>query len=96
VPQYDNSPRIRGRALQARRLRVWADDPTCNRCGRITKYPDGFELDHVIPLCKKGDDTDDNCQVLCTGVNGCHARKTAEDIGYTFKPTTGADGWPVE
>lgn len=93
--RFDNSPRIRGRALQARRLRVWTAGPNCKRCGRLTRYPDGFELDHVVPLCKGGEDTDDNCQVLCTGVNGCHARKTADDIGYQFRETIGTDGWPV-
>ena len=102
APRFDRSPRIRGRALQARRLRVWSVDPTCKRCGRITQFPDGFELDHITPLCKEGDDTDDNCQVLCVRLSddgrktGCHARKTADDIGYTFKATTGLDGWPVE
>lgn len=50
APPFDNSPRIRGRALQARRLRVWTADPTCKRCGRLTRFPDGFELDHIVPL----------------------------------------------
>lgn len=98
----DNSPRLRGRALQARRLRIWVSDPCCARCGRVTRYPDGFELDHVIPLCKDGPDTDDNCQVLCIRVDedgrttGCHEHKTADDMGYKPKVQIGLDGWPVE
>lgn len=89
-------PRLAGRALQKRRLSVWTRDPTCAMCGRLTDYPDGFELDHKTPLFKGGQDTEDNCQVLCKGPSGCHNRKTAEDLGYVYRPTVGLDGYPVK
>ena len=92
----DSSDRMRGRKLQARRLRVWTASPCCAVCGRITAYPHGFELDHKVPLFKGGEDTEDNCQVLCKGVNSCHEKKTADDLGYMHKQTIGLDGWPVE
>jgi len=67
-------------------------------CGRLCSYPSGFELDHIIAIEAKGtrgEDTEDNVQVLCSGPNGCHAKKTAKDMGYKFRPTIGADGYPV-
>lgn len=93
--RHDSSPRITGRALQKRRLSVWTKDPTCALCGRLTDYPSGFELDHRIPLFKDGEDTEANCQVLCNGVNGCHEKKTAADLGYRHKQTIGLDGYPI-
>lgn len=74
--------RMAGRKLQDRRLRVWAAaDGMCAGCGRVTSYPAGFELDHRVPLHHGGADTEANCQVLCNGPDGCHARKTAADAG---------------
>ncbi|AOZ08158.1 HNH endonuclease [Cupriavidus malaysiensis] len=75
--------RMAGRKLQARRLRIWTNDPTCAGCGQVTAFPAGFELDHRVPLSQGGADTDENCQVLCAGPDGCHAKKTATDFGQT-------------
>lgn len=81
--------RITGRALQDRRLRIWSRDPRCAHCGKLVSYPEGFELDHVIPLFRGGQDTDDNCQVLCVEYIikdgqqvkvGCHSTKTVQDL----------------
>lgn len=94
--RYDKSPRMAGRALQKRRLSVWTKDPTCAVCGKLTAYPGGFELDHTVPLFKGGEDTEANCQILCKGINGCHEKKTAADLGYRHRPTIGLDGYPVE
>lgn len=94
--RYDTSKRMSGRALQKRRLSVWTKDPCCAMCRRLTAFPSGFELDHKVPLFKDGEDTEANCQVLCNGVNGCHEKKTAADLGYRHKQTIGADGYPVE
>lgn len=69
--------RITGRRLQERRLRLWAARPHCAACGALTRYPDGFEVDHVVPLAAGGADTDDNCQVLCIA---CHESKTRADM----------------
>lgn len=87
--------RIRGRKLQQRRLTVWSQDPHCARCGKVTEWPHGFELDHTTALDNGGADTEDNVQVLCSGDEGCHRKKTAEDMGYRHKPKVGTDGWPA-
>lgn len=79
--------RMTGRKLQDRRLRLWSKDPRCAHCGRLTDYPSGFELDHRISLFQGGEDTDENCQVLCVwyqpdgSKQGCHAAKTAAEAG---------------
>lgn len=80
---HTEDTRITGRRLVERRMQAWTDDPHCARCGKITQYPYGFELDHIIPLHKGGPDTPDNCQILCIdepGREGCHTIKTREDI----------------
>lgn len=74
--------RIRGTTLQNRRLRIWSRDPHCACCGRVVAYPNGFELDHIVALANGGQDTDENCQVLCNGTDGCHDRKTRSDLGH--------------
>lgn len=71
--------RITGRALQARRLRIWTKDPHCAICRCLVEYPYGFELDHVVRLEHGGPDDESNCQVLCAGDEGCHAMKTREE-----------------
>ena len=71
--------RMTGSRLQARRLRLWTESPTCAECGRVVAYPNGFELDHRVPLHQGGADTDENCQILCCGPYGCHLKKTAAD-----------------
>lgn len=78
---YDNTDgRLRGRKLQATRLRIWAaSGGLCARCRRLTAYPHGFELDHKQALHKDGSNDDENMQVLCPP---CHQVKTAQDCGY--------------
>ncbi len=79
------SERMTGRPLQSRRLRLWSKDPRCANCGRVTQYPDGFELDHKTPLFLGGADTDENCQILCVWYDeagnkrGCHTSKSNEE-----------------
>jgi len=98
--RFDNGDgRIRGRALQARRLTVWTRDPRCARCRKLWEFSAlpgrGFQLDHKVPLFRGGPDTEANCQVLCCGPDGCHDRKTADDLGYVAAVRIGEDGWPV-
>lgn len=78
--------RITGRVLQSRRYSVWLRDPRCAVCGIGVLYPRGFELDHKVRLADGGDDTEENCQVLCVRYElrdgqrvkaGCHAEKSA-------------------
>lgn len=82
IAPTQSEQRMTGRRLQVRRERVWTNDPACAECGRVTDYPSGFELDHKVPLHQGGADTEANCQVLCSGPDGCHARKTARDLGH--------------
>lgn len=86
--------RVKGRALQSIRLDHWKKNPHCAMCGQITAYPYGFELDHIVPLYQGGADADNNRQILCNGPDGCHLKKTAKDMGITFKQAAGSDGWP--
>ena len=72
--------RVTGRKLQRRRLEIWTANPTCAMCGRHTMFPNGFELDHIVPLFKGGEDTESNCQILCNGPDGCHERKTKQEL----------------
>lgn len=79
------SERMAGRKLQDRRLRLWSHDPRCANCGRVTQFPDGFELDHKVPLFLGGQDTDENCQIMCIWYDeagnkrGCHVEKSSEE-----------------
>jgi 5-methylcytosine-specific restriction protein A len=86
--------RLRGRALQALRHRLYQDDPRCVRC--LAKDPPvvrlGEESDHKIALTNGGEDTPENRQWLC---RCCHREKTAEDMGYKLRPVIGLDGYPV-
>lgn len=78
--------RMTGRRLQDRRLKVWTSNPRCVCCGKLTVFPHGFELDHILPLFKGGQDTEANCQVLCVErlpdgrKAGCHVDKSAEEV----------------
>lgn len=70
-------------------------------CGELTDIaPDTerpFQLDHKVPLFKGGEDTDENCQVLCSAKGkSCHDKKTAIDMAHRIKQQIGPDGWPVE
>ena len=98
---YDNTDgRLRGRKLQAARLRIWSANPHCAMCGKLVRYPDGFELDHKVAVSKDVDNSDNNLQVLCVEVDqhgnktGCHVDKTAQDCGYRERVRIGIDGWP--
>ena len=88
---YDNSDgRLRGRKLQAARLRIWSADPHCARCRKLVAYPHGFELDHIKALHKDGStNDDDNMQVLCPP---CHVKKSAVDMGYKERSEFSDDG----
>lgn len=81
VQRIGSTARTRGRARQQARLRVWLrDGPHCARCGALvditpsTRNP--FELDHIVPLWKGGQDNDGNRQCLCPP---CHQAKTASE-----------------
>lgn len=81
--------RITGRRLQERRLRLWTKSPNCAQCNCLTTYPDGFELDHIVPLLFSGKDTDENCQILC---GACHRIKSVGE-GSVFGGATPFPEW---
>ena len=86
--------RLRGRALQRQRERVWLrDQGVCARCGRVTAFPSGFELDHKVALANGGTNDDVNMQILD---HACHEAKTNEDLGHRPRVAIGLDGFPIE
>lgn len=97
--RWDNlDGRLRGRGLQARRLRKWIEaEGCCAHCGNLTEYADprtnprGFHLDHIVAVINGGEDTDEQTQVLCPP---CHDIKTAKDLGHRPTVKIGLDGWP--
>lgn len=84
IPQAQrigSTARARGRARQEARLRIWLrDGPNCAACGELIDITPGttrpFELDHIVPLWKGGQDNDGNRQCLCPG---CHKDKTTAE-----------------
>jgi 5-methylcytosine-specific restriction endonuclease McrA len=93
--RYDTTPgRLRGRKAVERR-RLWlSQHPICERCKKAGRTKLATEVDHIIPLCKGGeDDYEKNGQSLC---DLCHKVKTREDMGYTERQQVGLDGWPVD
>ena len=90
MSQYNNADgRLRGRKAVARRLRLWSINPYCAMCGKLTVYPDGFELDHKHPIYKGGSEDDSNLQILHPE---CHLKKTAKDMGHVDKAKFDKDG----
>lgn len=77
TPKRVRETRITGRALQKRRVAVWARDPHCAHCRELTSFPHGFHLDHIVALGNGGHDTDENSQVLCIP---CHRKKSKGDV----------------
>jgi 5-methylcytosine-specific restriction protein A len=60
----------------------------CQRAGRLTP---ATEVDHIVALCKGGDDSDGNLESVCSS---CHRTKTALDMGHKVKRPVGLDGCP--
>jgi len=65
-PSSKDDNRIRGRAHQTRRDRLYRSKPLCVVCeredGRVTE---AVEWDHIVPLWEGGLDVESNLQGLC-------------------------------
>ena len=56
----------------------------CERCTSLL-YPGKFDYDHIVPSEFSGDNSLENCKVLCAA---CHSTKTArQDIPAIAKST---------
>jgi len=62
--------------MAIRRRVLLRDGYTCQCCGIVRM---DNEVDHCIPLEQGGSNDYENLQTLCSGPDGCHARKTAEE-----------------
>lgn len=66
--------RIRGGRQRKIRERIMLrDEYTCRICGRVTAHG---EVDHVVPLHRGGQETDENRQWCCVS---CHRDKTQRE-----------------
>lgn len=88
------TPRLRGRrAVEVRARRMARTHGYCERCeGNGVYGVRAVVVDHEKPLAHGGPDIDENTRNLCAE---CHRRVTAEQFGTRYKPTIGADGWPL-
>lgn len=68
--------RIRGRAGQAMRARVLAEEPYCRMCLAEGKRVQATEVDHIVPLAAGGDNSRENQQGLC---EPCHDAKSKRE-----------------
>ena len=68
--------RMRGRALQERRRRWFAEHPLCVKCQEANRVRAATELDHTIPLHLGGRDDKTNLQGLC---HDCHEAKSKRE-----------------
>lgn len=84
--------RVRGRKLQ--RIRKWflQEHPLCVRCEAAGRVSAATQVDHIVPLFKGGEDSDQNRQGLC---DDCHKAKTREDLGQRERIGCDADGIPT-
>jgi len=84
--------RLRGRALQAMRQAILAQEPLCRRCQTLGLITPADEIDHIVPVHAGGSNRRDNLQPLC---HECHVAKTNADArGYD--DAIGPDGWPID
>ena len=84
--------RLQSHKWQQLRMQVLRANPLCVTCKAASHTRLAIEVDHIVPLIHGGSNGIDNLQGLC---KACHEDKTASDMGYRAKVTTGADGWPV-
>lgn len=87
------TPRLRGRAGQAQRLRrLRRTHGLCEDCLKEGRTEVATVVNHKIPLVHGGPDTDENTENLCKMHDDI---ATAEQFGHKPKQTIGMDGWPT-
>jgi 5-methylcytosine-specific restriction protein A len=60
-------------------------DGKCEGCG-LPLRRGRFAYDHIKATgWLEGDNSLENCQILCTGPNSCHEKKTSEEAGQRAK-----------
>ena len=75
-PKAGSTQMERGRAWQAKRIRIARQhDYKCAACGLVW-LPSVDQIDHIVPREQGGSNEDSNLQPLC---NACHVIKTAEE-----------------
>lgn len=68
--------RLRGRANQERRRRVFRRNPLCVPCEAAGRVTLATVADHIVPLADGGRDSEDNLQGIC---HDCHVAKTSDE-----------------
>jgi len=58
------------------------NNPKCSLTGRIINLKDSssYQLDHIIPKTKNGDNSIDNCQIVCKEANIAKSNLTIEEF----------------
>ena len=88
------TPRKRGRQALADRARVMRRDKgLCQDCLARGVLTLATEVDHIVPLFKGGDDSDDNKAAICAD---CHQLKTRSDKGQAPSGGCDARGFPTD
>lgn len=73
--------RLRKKAMQGLRLRVYIrDEKRCRECGKPLTWEQA-ELAHIIDRSKGGSDTEDNTRILC---HRCHMTEHSNGAGLRF------------
>jgi 5-methylcytosine-specific restriction protein A len=94
------TPRLRGRAGVAQRLRrLKRTKGLCERCLGLNRWQGkgtgriepATVVNHIIPLDHGGSDEDENTENLCPD---CDKFVTAEQFGFKQSVVIGIDGWP--
>lgn len=85
--KHIETPRLRGRANQRARARLFALRPLCTLCLASGRTTLATERDHIIPLAEGGREAPDNEQGLC---KPCHDIKTAAESARGVKRRRGA------
>ncbi|MBU6395871.1 MAG: HNH endonuclease [Sphingomonadales bacterium] len=86
------TPRQRGRAAVAERIRRLLAEPLCRDCACAGIVREATVPDHIVPLAHGGTDLDRNIRCLCAD---CHQARTAEQFGHRRTMPTSRDGWPI-